>query len=92
MILIKEDYKKNIISYIFRNQNKIDYTGAYYKDKEAEKQDRRSYFRHIYHISVKHGGGVEISGTIGTRLFLFCTIKQAIAEYNKMAKGGKSGR
>ena len=86
MILIKENYNSNIISYIFRNQNKIDYIGAYYKNKEAQKQNKKSYFKYISSIAVKHEGGIEITGTIGTKLFLFYTVKQAITRYNKMAK------
>ena len=41
---------------------------------------------YISSIAIKHEGGIEITGTIGTKLFLFYTVKQAITRYNKMAK------
>lgn len=36
MILIEEDYNNNIVSYIFRNQNRKFFIGAYYKNKKAK--------------------------------------------------------
>ena len=86
MILIEEDYNNNIVSYIFRNQNKKFFIGAYYKNKKAKEQNRKSYFRYVTSIAIEHDGTIVIYGTIGIKRYIYYTIQQAITKYNKEAK------
>lgn len=86
MILIEENPRSNIISYLFRNQYKKFYLNKYYRNREAQEKNRPSWFKYITSIARHHNGDIEIFGAIGSKRFIWYPMKEAITKYNKECK------
>lgn len=76
MILIKEQL--DTTAAIYRNK--------YYKTREAQKENKPSWFRYITCIIRYHNGTIEINGTIGRRKFFLHSLLKAITDYNQETK------
>lgn len=67
------------------------YLGYYYKNREAKKKDKKSYFRNIHYMRWTTNGYFFINGKIGERLYMYYTKREAIREYNQECKIKKRG-
>lgn len=79
MILIKEN--TNFGPFCFTT-----YKPYYYRNKKAQEENIKTWFKYIYSISINQYGAAVIRGKAGTKTYYFYTVKQAIKRYNELAK------
>ena len=79
MILVQETYSLGPFEF-------TSFKSYYYKNLEAQKNNKKTWFKYIDRISLNQYGAPIISGKAGTKEFYFYTVKQAIKKYNQLAR------
>ena len=58
----------------------------YFKNQKAKENNKPTYFKYIESIRKGSGGGIVINGHVGSKVFFFYPVRNAITEYNRMSK------
>ena len=82
MILVKDNY--NFGPFTIKT-----YKGYYYRNKAAQKENTKTWFRYIDYIQLLDHDGIIINGSAGKKRMIGYNVYQAIKKYNQLAREGK---
>ena len=63
----------------------VNYANYYYKNKAAQENNKKSYYKNIDYI-YKYNGNIIINGKAGKYQMLFYNVREAIKKYNDIVK------
>ena len=82
MILVKNNW--NFGPFVIKT-----YESFYYRNKAAQKENKKTWFKYIDHIQVLDHDGIIINGSAGKKRMIGYNVYQAIRKYNQLAREGK---